>query len=183
LSHLVYGNLWNNDLKLMIDPVSEEDARTIYEAGGEVMVAAGRAPLSGVSADSDEEDPEDPEPAEWSLYAELDRGYVEVQFFSFFGTREATYGFDRQPDGLLFLTDVSEYEYERRTMDTGDDDWSTFTQYTFRPDGTSEEVAHVRTADGGEDVRRTERRGADLAEHWEPVPEFGRWDSITRRQR
>jgi hypothetical protein len=183
MPHLIYGRLWNNDLEVMVDPMSEEEARKTFETGGEVMVAAGRAPLSGIASDSDEDEPEDPEPAEWSLYADLDRGYVEVQFFGFFGTREATYGFDRQSDGVLFLTDVSEYDFARRTMTTEDDDRSTFTLHTFRPDGTSTEVVHTRDADGSEDVRSTERRGADLAEHWEPVPEFGRWDSITRRRR
>ncbi len=175
--HLVFGKLWNNDLLLMVDPVSEEDARAAYEKGAEIMVAGGRVPLSTVEAGSDDR-PVDPEPATWSLYAELDRGYVEVEFFNAFGTREATYSFDRQDDGRLFLTEVGEYDFAERTMDTDDNDWTSVEEHAFAPDGTSSKVVRTRTG-----VTMEEFTGTDVERNWEPVPAWGEWDSITRRQR
>ncbi|NUR07605.1 MAG: hypothetical protein HOQ22_16305 [Nocardioidaceae bacterium] len=179
--HLAYGNLWNNDLKLMIDPVPAEDAKVRYERGDEVMVAAGRVPLAGVEAGSDDR-PDEPEPAVWSLYAELDRGYVEVEFFNAFGTREATYSFQQQDDGRLFLFEVSEYDFERRTPETGDWDWSRVEEHSFEPDGSSSTVVRTK-AGSGTDVAMQEYTGTDVERNWEPVPAWGDWDSITRRQR
>jgi hypothetical protein len=181
--HLIHGSLWNNDLRLMMDPVPADEARAVYERGGEIMVAAGRVPLQGVAADSAEPDPEDPEPAAWSLYAELDRGFVEVEFFNLFGTREATYSFRRQPDGRLFLAEVAEYDFDQRTADTGDWDWSSVEEHLFEPDGTSSLTRRRKLPDGSTDVTTEDFKGGDFAAHWEPVPAFGEWDSITRRQR
>ena len=36
---------------------------------------------------------------------------------------------------------------------------------------------------GGTDVTRTEYAGGDFSSHWEPVPAWGAWASITRRDR
>lgn len=189
MSHLIFGITWHPGFKLMMEPLSEEEARAAYEAGTEVTIACG----------ADELMPEDladleftgDQPAEWSLYTELTRSTRDdenhdvavLDFYDVWGTRVLTYYFDRQPDGRLFLANAAEYEFTDATQQHDEYDWTVMTEHLFRTDGYSSITVHRLLPDGSTDVTMTEYSGGDFSTHWEPVPAWGQWDSITRRHR
>ncbi|WP_147381295.1 hypothetical protein [Nocardioides immobilis] len=189
MPHLLYGTGWSEIYKVMLTPMSEDEARARYEAGDKVKVACGVEPLT--PDDPDDLDLEGDEPAVWTLLAELKRStrepgqpdVVEVEFFNFWGTREASYYFRLQADGRLFLTNVYEYEFADSSGFVRGNDWSVLTEHSFRPDGTSSVVVRRSQPDGSTDVSKTEFQGGDFSTHWEPVPAWGDWASITRRDR
>ena len=180
MTHQIYGSRWNSDLMVMLDPVGEDEARTAYEHGGVISAAAGPAPLVGIvpgaPGNTYGEDP-----AAWSFYAELGDGYLQVSFYNPWGATDARYSFRRQDDGRLFLSNVVEFDHLDPTdPETG---WSTMTQHVFEPDGYSKTTTHTKLPDGSQDVQMTEFRGGDFTHHWEPVPEFGQWAGVLKRQR
>lgn len=177
--HLIYGSRWNDDLLVMLDPISEDEARATYEKGAEVSVAAGPEPLLGMDPE-DFDAPDGEDPATWWLYAELDRDYLGTTFYNPWGAKEAAYHFYRQPDGRLFLSNVAEYEY---ADPTDADAWSTVTEYLFKPDGYSRTVTRKALPDGSQDVDMIEYRGGDFSHHYEPVPAFGEWAGVLKRRR
>jgi hypothetical protein len=62
----------------------------------------------------------------------------------------------------------------------GDDEQVAYTEtHFFRP----EEPIEVHKTDAGSQVRHTFKVEADLAANWEPIPEFGRYESIARKER
>lgn len=189
MSHLIFGVTWHPELKLMMEPMTEEEARVAYEAGHEVTIACGAHELLP-------EDPADLEligdqPAEWSLYTELTRSQRDAEtenvavldFYDFWGTRVLTYFFYEQPDGRLFLANAAEYEFSDATQQHDEYDWTVMTMHRFRPDGYSSVSVHRLLPDGSTDVTMTEYADGDFTTHWEPVPAWGDWDSITRRDR
>lgn len=182
MTYLIHGSRWSDGPNLMLDPISEEEARAAYEKGDAVCVACGRATLTGYVSGEDRE-AEPGEPAEWTLFAELARDVVVVEFFNFWGTREATYTFRRQPDGRLFLVEAVEYEFEDLTRYVDGNAWSVMEEHSFDPDGTSSVTVYRARPDGSQDVSMTEYKDGDFSAHWEPVPTFGDWTSLTRRQR
>lgn len=189
MSHLIFGVTWHPDLKLMMEPLTEHEARAAYEAGTDVTIACGAHELLP-------EDPADLEltgdqPAEWSLYTELTRSARDdtkddvavLDFYDFWGSRIATYYFYRQPDGRLFLANVAEYEFADARQQHDEYDWTVMTMHRFRPDGHSSVTVHRLLPDGSTDAAMTEYARGDFSAHWELVPEWGQWDSITRRHR
>ena len=61
----------------------------------------------------------------------------------------------------------------------GDDDQVAYTEAFFRPD----EPVEVHQTDAASQLRHTFKVEADLAANWEPIPEFGRYESIARKKR
>lgn len=180
MHHLIYGTDWNPDFQVMFNPMSVDDARHRYESGEVVMVAAGFQEMAGCDIMADEVPPG--RPADWTLYAELDRGVVQVEFYLPHGSRVATYDFDLQPDGRLFLVEVGEYEFLDPTKWPGNP-FSSLTVTLFRPDGSSGQQVYRSLPDGGQSFDMTEYRGDSHPDLWEPVPTFGDWESIIRRRR
>jgi hypothetical protein len=189
MAHLIYGSRWNNGFSMMLGPLSEQEARVRYEHGLEVSIACGVAELA--AEPEDDLDFEGEQPAEWELYTELSRrsrrpdqpDLAMVEFYNFWGSRVASYYFDRSDDGRLFLGQVDEFEFSDNTGFAEDHEWSVLTEHYFRPDGSSSVVIRHALPEGGQDVTQTEYTGGDVATHWEPVPAWGDWASITRRDR
>lgn len=189
MNHLIYGSRWNNGFSMMLGAVSESVAREHYDQGLTISIASGVAELA--AARPDDLAFEGEQPAEWSLYTELSRSVrrpsqpdvAMVEFYNFWGSREATYYFYRQEDGRLFLQQVNEYDFADDTAFAEDNEWSVLTEHAFRPDGYSSVVVRRELPDGSTDVEMTEYSGGDFSTHWEPVPAWGDWASITRRDR
>jgi len=108
------------------------------------------------------------------LDVRLEAGFVGVHFFDDAGRPYLTYHFARDPNSGddLFLEQVSYREYEGEEVVRGD-------AYYFKPDGTvvKEHKDYVRR-----DADRGETRD-DVSSNWEPVPEFGSYESIARLER
>ncbi len=51
---------------------------------------------------------------------------------------------------------------------------------TYTPEG----LVHVTTDDTSKPtVSEEDYRNVDVSEHWEPIPEFGQWESLGRYKR
>ncbi|MDO9457661.1 hypothetical protein [Nocardioides sp.] len=189
MAHLIFGSRWNNGFSMMLDAMSEDDARARYEQGLEVSIACGVEELA--AEPPDDLDFEGEQPAEWELYTELSRherrpdqpGVAIVEFYNFWGTRVAAHYFYRQDDGRLFLAQVDELDFTDTSRFVEDNEWAVLTEHSFSPDGTSSVVVRTTQPDGRTDVTMSEHAGGDFASHWEPVPAWGDWASITRRDR
>lgn len=92
-------------------------------------------------------------------------------------------GGEERPDALVtvawFLYVITRWEYpEDAAHDVGTA--TKITRFSFEKDGTvRESIGDMATGT----VKRTSRSGVPLETHWEPVPEFGDWSSIARRDR
>ena len=88
--------------------------------------------------------------------------------------------FRKQSDGRLFLVEIYDFRYpDESTYFTRSGSVLT-TNYRYRPDGSmhwyrSDKIANV--------IEEADYRDIDVSTHWEPVPEFGEWASITRFDR
>jgi len=178
--HLIYGATWNPQLMVMLDPVGEDQARAAYESGAELTIAGGPEPLLGIDPE-DLSAPDGEDPATWSIHARLDTGYLGVAFYNPWGTKEADYTFRRQDDGHLFLGEVWEYTYTDPTQRRAT--WSTAQHLVFQPDGHSRHTRITNNPDGSQSYEETEHAGGDLSHHVEPVPAFGEWGGVLKRQR
>lgn len=187
--HYVYGNLWNDRLKAMIEPVTEERAREEYSTpGGDFGIAAGEEPLLADWDDAD--DLQGETPAAWVIYAGRtdptvrdSQGMATVKFYDVWGTCEADYSF-HEIDGRLFLFSIWLPEFADTSQWHDEFSWTKLTKHVFRPDGTSFTDVTTLGEDDEQFVERTEFTGGDFsATHWEEWPEFGDWAPLTRRPR
>jgi len=78
------------------------------------------------------------------------------------------------------LEEIYDFRYPDETTYYIRSGCATNTNYRYRPDGSmhwrrSDKVANV--------IEEADYRDIDVSTHWEPVPEFGDWASITRFDR
>lgn len=175
----VYGEMWNNKMQFMIDPLTDAEAERRYAVATEAMaVAIGTEPLASADVTVGAPAPEG-NPAEcWiMIYADHEFG---VQFCNFWGTREEKYVFRRHRD-RLFLKGVVAYEFADQTRKVADNTWTRATEHLFKPDGYSRQVIRTANPDGSHDVTMTEYQGGDYTHHLLDVPTFGDWAPLLRR--
>lgn len=152
-----YGERWTDLGNYIADPFDAEAARERHERGRLYAAILG--------------DPERP----WAfLNVRLEVGYVGVHFLDEQLRNDLTYSF-RAPDSEseLFLNQATVRSYDS----SGD---LVFAEhYTFEPPN----LAHVAKLDYVADEQETSDVETDLAQNWEPVPAFGEYESIARRER
>jgi hypothetical protein len=194
MAQLFFGEWWNEEHKFLSVPMAEDAARAVYDARGEISVVQSESEVAtfhpDVNPDFDAED-DGGDPVEWFLYFDLKRSermpdqpdVALLSFYDFWGNLDAHYRFVLEEDGRLFLAEVNEYEYADATRYHESTEWTSLTTHTFAPDGRSQVVVRQALPDGSTDVSTQEFRGGDFSSHWEPVPAWGEWASITRRDR
>jgi hypothetical protein len=154
---LTYVDRWSEKWPTEFEELDEDEARRRHDAGELYTVLLG--------------DPESP-----SAYIEvrLGVGYVGVLFLDENGRNNLTYLFAKdKTDDRLFLQQVSWRDYDE------DGKIRNGTSYHFKRDGTiySEEKDYEK-----QEAWKGEKQD-DVSGNWEPVPEFGQYDSIARRDR
>jgi hypothetical protein len=138
-------------------PLDADEARRRHEEGKLYTVVLG-----------------DPERPTAYLDVRNETGFVGVHFLDDAGRPYLTYHFARDPgsDDDLFLEQATYREYEGDEVVRGD-------AYHFEPDGkvVKEHKDYVQR-----EAERGETRD-DVSSNWEPVPEFGSYESIARVER
>lgn len=138
-------------------PIDEDEARRRHESGKLYTVVLG-----------------DPERPAAYLDVRNETGFVGVHFLDDAGRPYLTYHFARDPnsDDDLFLEQATYREYVGDEVVRGD-------AYTFAPDGrvVKEHKDYLL-----HEAERGETRD-DVSSNWEPVPEFGSYESIARVER
>jgi len=157
-----YCEQWNRLTEAPMRPLTPEQARARHESG-ELYTAV---PASeGGSA------------PELRVELRLETGYASVVFMDEYARDELNYQFTLI-DGSLFLKTARLYRYGASQERGGYADVESMETYRMTTDG----VIQRTVEEGG--VGTTESRyGIDVSKNWEPVPEFGEYASLIRRDR
>lgn len=105
--------------------------------------------------------------------------YLGIWFLDEKLRRNASYAFRKIDDVRLFLEQITLYEYPERA----EDDLYTaekVTIFAYEEDGVAHEIISDAKAGTEETISRS---NVPLNINWEPVPEFGDWESISRWDR
>ncbi|GAA1376875.1 hypothetical protein [Catellatospora chokoriensis] len=159
----VYCRRWNFRRHEPVEPLTADEAQA-RDAAGEPYTVVPAAPRSGVP--------------DVVIEIAWENGHAGVWFFDAYGRQCLHYSFRRSGE-QLFLGGMTTWEYP----DAGAATLSGATcvsWFEFREDGGARRVISDDTAQ-----QRTveDRTGVDVSTQWEPVPGFGKWDSLARWSR
>ncbi|WP_278103739.1 hypothetical protein [Microbacterium proteolyticum] len=167
----VYGRAWNSRLLVMGGVVTEGEARRRFDEGGEEEWFAVAAYAEGV--------PDGAAP-EYSMEVNPGRNFISVSFHDQLCRIRFKFLFLKHENGMMFLTEIFAFRYPDESTYYTRSGCVTNTNYRYRPDGSM----HWRRTDKVANVtEQADYRDIDVSTHWEPVPEFGEWASITRFDR
>ncbi|GAB7052299.1 hypothetical protein [Catenuloplanes indicus] len=152
----VYGRKWNFRRHEPVYPISASAAAARDARGDHYAVA-----LPG------------PDRPAAVLEIAWRQDHAGVWFLDDRGRQTLLYEFRRIGD-RLFLHSVTEWDYG------GNDSAVRVCERRFREDG---QVRRIVTDDDAPEHVTEDRWEADVAAHWEPVPRFGEWASLARRDR
>lgn len=107
----------------------------------------------------------------------LETGYAAVTFMDEYGRDTLAYVFTLI-NGSLFLEAATTYSYGNSTERGGYADAVYMETYEMTPDG----IMHQAIESNGQETRES-RQGIDMASNWEPIPQFGDYNSLIRRER
>lgn len=157
---ITYCETWSSQLRSPADEMSADRARERDAKGQDYCVVLG-----------------DPSVPQAVLEVVWENDHIGVNFIDDEGRTHTAYSFTKT-DGRLFMTDVTVWSYEE-----GAEDMSgahRIESVEFQPDGYA-----CRTIDDDslDHVKETEYKDVPVATNWEPLPEFGHWESIARFDR
>lgn len=158
----IYCEAWNDLNECPEHPLTVEEAQARH-ASGELYTAAlysGEKPSPGLRVE-----------IRWET------DYAAVIFMDEYGRDELDYTFS-VVDGALFLQVITSHDYGDSEERGGYADSERMEMYSYTPDGVCD-----RTVDADGDVTQDSRWGVDVSRHWEPIPEFGAYESLIRRER
>lgn len=158
---VTYCEVWSDQFRSPTDEMTEEAARARDKKGELYCVVLGS--------------PTSPEAV---LEVVWKNSYLGVEFIDDLGRTHTKYIFQKIESGKLFMTEVviwtypegARFEFEAEVIE------SVF----FRPDGYVRRTVDDNTSDRKE---ITEYADVPLDANWEPVPEFGYWESVARYDR
>jgi hypothetical protein len=160
-----YCHSWNSRRNRVGVPLTEEEARA-RNAAGEQFIAALRPKGSR-------------QPVLVTVAGETD--VIAVTFRDQHGRQNLKYWFGKvDNDERLFLRTVMFWEYPNDDPQLHQSAATNVEEVLFRPDGYVKRVVR----DSVEQVKETtEYNSVPVADNWEPVPDFGDYWSIARRER
>lgn len=158
---VTYCELWSNKLRSPTDVLTEAEARDRDARGEQYCVVLG--------------DPGAPQ-------AILDIAWVNsalrVSFVDEEGRSHTEYLFRKMENGKLFMHDATTWTYpegSRRKSQA-----SHIEEAQFRPDGYASRT--IDDSSAGQ-IEKTEYTDVPVENNWEPMPEFGHWESVARYDR
>jgi hypothetical protein len=158
----IYCRRWNDILKKPLDPITAEEARRLDADHDYYTVILY----------------EDSTPRR---YVEVNWGeaYLGVYFLDEQLREQLTYAFRRIDDERMFLDEVLRWEYpDDQAMAMSGATLTDSVRYS--QDGT---VQREVRDDVAQEVRRQKFADVPLDVNWEPVPQFGDWERVSRRDR
>lgn len=161
----LYGRAWHEHGRFPVDEMTEEQARTAWEKGPQLGVAAG-------------EDLDHGAVPEYVLEMNAGAEDVDVYRYDAAGSIVASLGWQTK-DGRLFLSDVAEWLYPDDGEFHEQDQCLAVRKYLFKPDGYARLRSDVKEA-GAATVE--EFTGVDVTDHWLDPLTWGDWDRIGRHR-
>ena len=167
----VYGRAWNQVRLRIGGVIGEEQARLRYLSGGKDDWFSVGAYADGV--------PDGAAP-EYTMEVTPQGGFISLSFYDQLCRVRFEFLFGKTDAGVMFLEEIYDFRYPDETTYYTRSGCVTNTNYRYRPDGSM----HWRLTDKVANVtEQADYRDIDVSTHWEPVPEFGEWASITRFDR
>jgi hypothetical protein len=187
MSDVIYGQRWNSTMRFMIDSVGVEEARKRLEEGPWFSVAAGE----GLCTSADEARAAEADGAalpvpEFSVGVAPGPTYFEVYFYDENGSIVVVHGWRAVGDQIFFRS-ATHYVYPEEPRHHVQNESSVLRSVTFKADGTSRETISETLSAFTEPLRKRvvtiDRDDVPLHDHYLPVPEFGDWAALGRRDR
>ncbi|MGC0368305.1 hypothetical protein [Microbacterium sp. SLBN-111] len=168
---VVYGRAWD-DLGLQMGGIiSSDEARRRFLDGGKDDWFSVGAYADGV--------PDGAAP-EYTMEVTPQGGFISVSFYDQLCRVRIEFLFGKTDAGVMFLEEIYDFRYADESTYHLRSDSILTTNYRYRPDGSM----HWYRDDAVKGViEEADYRDIDVSTHWEPVPEFGDWASITRFDR
>ncbi|MEV0635210.1 hypothetical protein AB0I77_09640 [Streptomyces sp. NPDC050619] len=157
-----YCEQWNNLTETPMDPLTPEQAQARH-ASGQLYTAVAHAAQNSAPA--------------LRVGIRLETGYASVIFMDEYGRDTLDYTFTLI-NGSLFLETAASYTYGDSQERGGYADADRTETYEFTPDGVMQ-----RTVEADDEESKESRHSVDVSSNWEPVPSFGAYDSLIRRER
>jgi hypothetical protein len=152
-----YWDGWFRAKKIAVKPLTEFAALERHQAGKLYTVLVG-------------------DPLKPTCFIEVvgENGFVGVEFLDSSLRSELAYGFQRLPDGRMFLSTA----IIRKAFDETGKVISAET-FHFKPEGTVE----LRVIDISDDSEKIGHKNLDVSANFESWPEFGNYDHLIQRER
>lgn len=158
---VTYCEVWSDQLRSPVDVISEATARERNAKGKHYCVVLGDAASPQAVLD-----------IAW------ENSYLGVSFIDEEGRTHTKYTFRKMESGKLFLTDVTAWNYPEGAQFEFEAD--VIESAEFRPDGYASRTLDDSSSD---QVKKTEYTDVPVETNWEPIPEFGHWESVARYDR
>lgn len=156
---VAYCELWSNEMRSPTDVLTEAKARDRHARGEQYCVVLG--------------DPGAPQ-----AILEIGRSALRVSFVDEEGRTNTQYLFRKMENGMLFLGDVTTWAYPEGAEDMSEA--SRIESAQLRPDGYASRTIDDSSTD---QIEKTEYMDVPVETNWEPMPEFGHWESVARYDR
>ncbi|MGF0175137.1 hypothetical protein ACQF36_33115 [Streptomyces sp. Marseille-Q5077] len=157
-----YCEQWNNLAETPMNPLTPEQAQARHGTGELYTAVAAPAGQSTPAL---------------RVEMRLETGYASVIFMDEYGRDTLDYTFTLI-DGSFFLETATSYSYGDSQERGGYADADRTETYEFTTDGV---IQRAIEDEDGESVEN--RHGVDVSSNWEPVPDFGTYSSLSRRER
>lgn len=158
---ITYCELWSSKRRKPTGAMSADQARQLDAGGKSYSVVLG-----------------DPEAPRSVIEVVPENNYFNVNFIDGEGRISAAYGFSKIDDSRLFLTKLTLWTYPEGARSKSQA--SRIESFEFRPDGYAAQTVNDKSSD---QIETTEKIKVPVDTNWEPVPEFGSWESIARYDR
>lgn len=158
---VTYCELWSDQLRSPVDEMSVATARGRNSAGQHYCAVLG--------------DPSSPKAV---LNIAWENDYLGVSFIDSEGRTHTKYVFRKMDGNKLFMTEVTAWHYPEGAQFEFEAD--VIESAEFRPDGYASRTLDDSSSD---QIQKTEYMDVPVDTNWEPVPEFGHWESVARYDR
>jgi hypothetical protein len=158
---VTYCELWSDQLRAPSEVMGAEQARARDAAGEPYCVVLGDASAPQAVIE-----------VAWK------NSYLGVSFIDEAGRTHTSYDFEKVDESRLFMTEVTVWTYPEGAQFKFEA--SVIESVEFQPDGYASRTVDDKSSD---QVKETEYANVPVDTNWEPVPEFGHWESVARYDR
>jgi hypothetical protein len=157
-----YCEQWNNLAETPMNPLTPEQAQARHVSGELYTAVASPAEQSAPTL---------------RVEMRLETGYASVIFMDEYGRDTLDYTFTLT-NGSFFLETAISYTYGNSEERGGYADADHTETYEFTIDGVIQRAVEEEGSESKES-----RHGVDVSSNWEPIPAFGAYASLIRRER
>lgn len=158
---VTYCELWSAHLRAPVGQMSEQTARKLDSQGKPYNVVIG-----------------DPSAPDSEVQVRWKNAYLSVSFIDDAGRTHAKYDFRKTDEQRLFLSEVTVWTYPEGARLKSEA--ARVEDILFKPNGYSRKRVNDSSSDN---IEISEYTDISMDSNWEPIPQFGEWDSVIRYER